>query len=73
MPDGIYFYHNIFEENISQAKPISHAVRRISQCGEHMPMLTTLKLSDNGAFISGGGQTCDALEHPGKVVDAGKT
>ena len=27
------FYHNIFEENISQAKPISHAARRISQIG----------------------------------------
>jgi hypothetical protein len=27
----LHFYINIFEENISQAKPVSHAARRISQ------------------------------------------
>ena len=35
-------------------------------------MLTTLKLSDNGVFIGGRGHTCDALEHPGKMMNGGK-
>ena len=42
---GSPFFIHIFEENISQAKPISHAVRRISQL-----CIAKLSLSKNIFF-----------------------